>query len=230
MASVEIPFAASANTQGTYDRILDVSEALFAKLGIVGTSVRTITDEAHVNVAAVNYHFGTKDNLVHAVIKRRFESLEQERADALDQIEELCARENRAPKPYELASVLISPTFAHIKSGDEGWMNFIRCLARLMWEPGAEKFSPPSTSLNIFDRFDKLLQQAVPSISQDAGRRCWRIAFMRSATQQTMLTMAMLRTGQSPNAIAFVSSLNELDADEIERELITFVAAGLSAH
>ena len=119
MASVEIPFAASANTQGTYDRILDVSESLFAKLGIVGTSVRTITDEAHVNVAAVNYHFGTKDNLVHAVIKRRFESLEQERADALDQIEELCARENRAPKPYELASVLISPTFAHIKSGDE---------------------------------------------------------------------------------------------------------------
>jgi hypothetical protein len=52
---------------------------------------------------------------------------------------------------------------------------------------------------------------------------------MRSASQQTMLTIAMLRAGQVPNAIAFASALNIWDDDQIEQDLIRFVAAGLVA-
>ncbi|MEQ1756014.1 MAG: TetR/AcrR family transcriptional regulator [Micropepsaceae bacterium] len=227
MVSIDIPAATPVPSTGTYHRILDVAEALLAEHGVKGTSIRAITEQAHVNVAAVNYHFGTKEKLVYEVVKRRFESLEQERSEAIDEIEERCKLENRQAKPCELASVLISPAFKRIKSGDAGWINFIRFLARLNWEPGAEKFSPPPSSLGIFERFDDLLQKSVPELANDPGRRCWRLQFMRAASQQTMLVMAMLQSGQVPNAIAFAGALNSLGPDDIERELIKFVAAGL---
>lgn len=229
MVSVEVSIPTATQPAGTYSRILDVAEALFAEHGVQGTSVRTITDQAGVNVAAVNYHFGSKDKLVFEVVRRRFQSLEQERSDALDEIEAKCKNENRRAEPTELASVLISPTFKRIKSGDVGWVNFIRFLARLTWEPGAEKFTPPSSSLGIFERFDELLVKSHPALDNSPARRCWKLSFMRAASQQTLLTIAMLQSGRVPNAIAFAGALNMLSQDEVEEELIKFVAAGLFA-
>lgn len=53
--------------------ILDAAESLFAKHGFVNTSMRMITQLADVNLAAVNYHFGSKKNLIQAVLKRHFD-------------------------------------------------------------------------------------------------------------------------------------------------------------
>jgi AcrR family transcriptional regulator len=213
----------------TYDRILDVAEALLSVQGVQGTSIRQITEQASVNVAAVNYHFGTKDKLVEAVIYRRFEALEKARANQLDEIERRCRDENRAPRARELATVLISPMFTFVRAREQGWINFMRFLARLTWEPGAEKFAPPPTSLGIFERFDTLLRQAVPALAEDAPRRSWRLAFVRAAAQQAMMILAMLGEGKVPNAIAFVEGLRGLKPDDIEQELLDFVAAGLAA-
>jgi AcrR family transcriptional regulator len=44
----------------TKDRILDAVERLFAERGYAATSLRIVTAEAGVNLAAVNYHFGSK--------------------------------------------------------------------------------------------------------------------------------------------------------------------------
>ena len=52
-------------TSSTIDRILDAAEAEFAAHGFVETSVRTITTKAKVNLAAVNYHFGSKKGLIN---------------------------------------------------------------------------------------------------------------------------------------------------------------------
>lgn len=51
-------------------RILDTAEQLFAERGFAETSLRTITGRAGVNLAAVNYHFGSKDALIQAVFER----------------------------------------------------------------------------------------------------------------------------------------------------------------
>jgi AcrR family transcriptional regulator len=55
----------------TKQLILDSAEYLFANKGFRGTSMRAITGRARVNIAAVNYHFGSKKTLLEAVIKRR---------------------------------------------------------------------------------------------------------------------------------------------------------------
>ena len=54
----------------TKDRILHAAEELFAQQGFASTSLRQVTSRADVNIAAVNYHFGSKDNLVNEVADR----------------------------------------------------------------------------------------------------------------------------------------------------------------
>ena len=56
----------------TVERILDVAEILFAEKGFAETSLRLITSKAQVNLAAVNYHFGSKKSLIQAVFSRFF--------------------------------------------------------------------------------------------------------------------------------------------------------------
>jgi len=71
----------------TKDRILDVAERLFAEHGFANTSLRSITAEAGANLAAVNYHFQSKDALIQAVFARRLGPLNQARLEMLDAAE-----------------------------------------------------------------------------------------------------------------------------------------------
>ncbi len=71
----------------TKTRILDTAEKLFAKHGIQGTGLRLISQKAGVNLAAVNYHFGSKENLVRTVLSRLILPLDQERNRLLEQAE-----------------------------------------------------------------------------------------------------------------------------------------------
>src|SRR5271156_1240304 len=73
-----------ARAVDTKTRILDVAEKLFGENGFDGTSLRDITTEADVNLAAVNYHFQSKDSLIDAVIARRIEPVNQQRLEMLD--------------------------------------------------------------------------------------------------------------------------------------------------
>mgnify|MGYP002144297989 CR=1 FL=1 len=63
----------------TRERILDAAEHLFMTHGYDGTSMRQITGEAAVNLAAVNYHFGSKESLMQEVFRRRLDGLNEER-------------------------------------------------------------------------------------------------------------------------------------------------------
>ena len=68
----------------TKDTILDAAEDLFAEQGFGATSLRQLTARAGVNLAAVNYHFGSKEDLAKAVLRRRIEPINRERRERLD--------------------------------------------------------------------------------------------------------------------------------------------------
>ncbi len=72
----------------TVERILDAAEALFAERGFAETSLRTITSTAGVNLAAVNYHFGSKKALIQAIFVRYLDPLADAVSDELNQVEE----------------------------------------------------------------------------------------------------------------------------------------------
>src|SRR5690349_13215808 len=96
----------------TVERILDAAEILFAEKGFSETSLRLITSKAQVNLAAVNYHFGSKKSLIQAVFSRFLGPLcisldeELERRSAVDQpawtvesLLELLVQQTLAVKP-----------------------------------------------------------------------------------------------------------------------------------
>ncbi len=228
MVKLEPSLRESQPATDTINRILDAAEELFAEAGIAGTSVRDITEKAKVNVAAVNYHFGSKDNLVHRVLERRAAALEHERTIALNLVEARCAREGREPTALEIVDAMIGPIVNLALSEDRDWKHFIRFISRLAWEPGFEDMKPPESQMRIFERFDKLLQRALPSLADDRTR-LWRIAFMRSATQQTLMMITTLKGGKLPAVTPMVQVLADTPVETIRREFAAFIAAGLAA-
>ena len=69
---------------GTRERLLATAEELFATRGIDAVSVRDITEAAGANIAAVNYHFGSRRGLIDAIVERRADALGTRRAELLD--------------------------------------------------------------------------------------------------------------------------------------------------
>src|SRR5437773_1036650 len=80
----------------TRSRILDVAEELFGERGLDRVSIRNITRIARVNLAAINYHFGSKEDLIAAVFERRVVPVNEARLAALDRVEKSAGR--RIPK------------------------------------------------------------------------------------------------------------------------------------
>ena len=76
---------ATASNRDTKARILDAAEDLFAAQGFGATSLRAITGQAEVNLASVNYHFGSKEALIDEVIARRVQPINQRRLALLDE-------------------------------------------------------------------------------------------------------------------------------------------------
>jgi AcrR family transcriptional regulator len=81
------PLTARNSEIDTKTRLLDAAERLFSDRGFEAVSHRDIAVAAAVNLAAVNYHFGSNDRFTRAVIKRRLDSINARRLAALARAE-----------------------------------------------------------------------------------------------------------------------------------------------
>lgn len=122
------------NIVDTKERILDAAEYLFAHHGFHTTSLREITGRAGVNVAAVNYHFGSKEALLKTVFERRLVPLNEARLKMLGVVTEKAKREGRRPGAGDIMRALIEPTVRFSASG-EGAKNFIILVSRSIFAP-----------------------------------------------------------------------------------------------
>jgi AcrR family transcriptional regulator len=105
---------ASSSTE-TKDQILTVAERLFAECGFAGTTLRTVVSEAGVNLAAVHYHFGSKEELFRAVVARFARPIvEQE----LQLLSELKARKE-LPSVEAIVAAMLKPSFEILAQDDD---------------------------------------------------------------------------------------------------------------
>ena len=113
-------------TDSTRQRILDTAERLFADEGFHATTLRRITREAGVNLAAVNYHHGSKDALILAVFQRRLDELNSDRLARLEAV----LRRRDPPWLEDVLEAFIYPALllSTQSSGDGG--RFMRLLMR----------------------------------------------------------------------------------------------------
>ena len=201
----------------TKERILDVGERLFADRGFPATSLRDITHEAGVNIASVNYHFGSKDALLAAVLERRVRPVNARRLELLDAIESAAA--DGAPNSEDVIRAFLSPPFQKRLEWGAGGDNFLRLLGRIHSETNEafratffEQFEA------VFRRFAKALQRARPEL--DATDVSWRMLFLVGA-----MAFTMARVG----SFASIGPVSHRDPEDVLESLIQYATAGMAA-
>ena len=128
-----VPLASSRAPAATKQRILDTAESLFMEHGFEATSLRSITAAAGVNLAAVNYHFGSKEELFQSVLTRRLDPMNHARLALLTRLE-------REAGPHALScdkilTALFVPALALARDPARGGKNFLRLLGRAYADP-----------------------------------------------------------------------------------------------
>ena len=108
------------------ERILDVSEELFANGSFASVSVRSVTSKAEVNLSAVNYYFGSKQGLFHAVYVRRATLMNHERLHLLHEADEKAQAEGRDILLSELISAMLTPPIFWLCDEEKGFSVYIR--------------------------------------------------------------------------------------------------------
>ena len=204
----------------TKTRILDAAEILFAENGFKDTSIHRLARKAHVNQAAVNYHFGSKDALVEQVIERRLASIGRLRLEKLQRIKTASARQGRRPGVHELLHAYIEPVFT-LTETPQGERYFLVIVGRALAEPDEairnlfiRQFEP------AFLLLAELMQGALPDLSGSVLR--WRLHFAIGA-----LAHAMRLCGSQWPAGAFLP--HAYDTETVVKSLVTFLAGGMAA-
>ncbi len=205
----------------TVDRILDAAEILFAEKGFSETSLRQITGKAQVNLAAVNYHFGSKNALIQAVFARFLTPFTQTMELELDRRVGQNV-ENMQMDLEQLLSILTLSIVRIPTRHKNGVSVFMRLLgiAYTQSQGHLRRFLEQEYS-HTFRRFMRLIKAATPDLGQ--VDRFWRIQFMLGATAFTMSSLEALKE-------IIKDDLNVDSAtEEVVQRLVPFLAAGLKA-
>ena len=210
--------ADGADTEAvTKNLVFVAAERLFALHGFQNVSVRDITAAAGVNLASVNYHFGSKDALVYEIFRRRTAELNRIRARMLHEASD---RHGGAPPVGEILRALLAPPLAWLAPDHERRIS----LQFLIWarSEGTDEIRRVLQSdVTHLKRFSDALMKARPDLpSEDVY---WRIHF----------TLGMLHN----NRFAEFDRLNvlsegatsESDVDALLGRMLTFAEAGFAA-
>jgi AcrR family transcriptional regulator len=209
-----------ANVQpSTKARILDAAERLFTENGFDGTSLRLITSAAEVNLAAVNYHFHSKDALIEAVFARRIGPLNQRR---LEMLEACLAHAGSGPLPLEeVIRAFVAPIIRMRQEAIERGADFAPLFGRMYSDPsGSAKRSFLGQMRKIAQPFTDAFGRALPETP--LGELLWRIYFTIGVIAHTLAGGHHL----------LATSRGLCDASDTEgliERMVAFVAAGMRA-
>ena len=189
----------------TRERILDAAERLFMAYGYEGTSMRQITGDAAVNLAAVNYHFGSKESLMQEVFRRRLDWLNDERLRVLDEMEGAAA--GKPLKPSQIVDGFFGTLLRLADDDRRGGIVFLRLLGRTHAEPSefirtfiADEYAA------VMERYQQALFRALPGVPR--AEIVWRFHFMLGATSYAIA---------GTDALRLVADWKIEDADTVDR-------------
>jgi len=214
------PVNSAKPVRETQTRILDAAETLFLLHGFEGASMRMLTARAGVNLAAINYHFGSKDALVEAVLRRRLDPMNANRIAALDRLESEAL--GRPLAPEAIIGAFVGTSLRMIEDARGGGRNFIRLLGRTYTDPDkkiraliGQLYAP------AMERYKAAFGRALPDLP--AEELVWRMHFMFGTLSYT------LAATDTVQLIAGCKPEDRYDARLLEARLTAFLVAGLLA-
>lgn len=156
-----------------------VAEELFATEGLDAVSLRRIMDAAHVGASQLNYHFGTKKELLRAIFHWKYDLLSEERLRLLSE-----AEKQEPPMVEAIVEAYFRPTFRTFS--DPSALNFVRLVARIGADSSDLAKEISAEFLDVLQRrFAQSLARALPGL--DEREIYWRIHLMLSVAIQTLV-------------------------------------------
>ncbi|MHB1358345.1 MAG: TetR/AcrR family transcriptional regulator [Rhodocyclaceae bacterium] len=214
---------AEARSVDTRERILDAAERLFTANGFDGASMRQITGAAGVNLASVNYHFGSKEALVQEVFRRRLAWLNTERLRVLTALEQVAG--GKPLKPSQIVEGFFGTLLGMAQDEARGGVTFLRLLGRTLTDPAdfirtflADEYQ------EVVERYKMALFKALPDVPR--AEIAWRFHFMLGATSYAIAGTDALR-------LVTDWQVDDEDAtdrlDRLQPRLMSFLLGGLRA-
>jgi AcrR family transcriptional regulator len=171
----------------TKDKLMDAAETLFARKGYHGASLRNITSAAGVDLALVNYHFGSKERLLAAVLERRGAALNEERLRRLAQVR--LAAAPGAPSTEAVVDAFLDPILDRLAHAGPGWHRYFSLLAFVNNSPEWGRKLMGKTFDAVVREF---IQAVMASLPQAAPEDIfWGYNFLTGA-----LTLSLAETGR----------------------------------
>lgn len=206
-----------AATASTPERILEAAEAMFAEAGYRAVSLRSITQACGANIAAIHYHFGSKEVLLEQIFARRCSVINNERFRLLEACRE---GPGRPPMLEQILEAYLRPSLV-LPDGDEGARRFMRLRAVLAHEQADLSRNLIAKYFNhVSGTFIGALLKELRHLS--ARDIFWRFHFLLGAQYFTLANPGRIQT----------LSEGRCDPSDVETalsELVHFTAAGFRA-
>jgi len=159
-------------------RIIAVAERLFAGAGLDAVSIRDITTTAGVNIASVNYHFGSKQGLVVEVLQRRAQQLGERRAELLAGIEA-----TTEPTLRDVVAALVIPVAELAADRKHGGQYYVGFVAAVLNHPDYVQLVS-ATFDPITNRYLAALERVTPDLPDDV--RAFRFAVAKDFINRSL--------------------------------------------
>ncbi|QSX42422.1 TetR/AcrR family transcriptional regulator [Shewanella cyperi] len=206
-----------ASRSDTKTRILDAAEKLFAERGFSETSLRLITSKAEVNLASVNYHFGSKKELIRAVLARYLDVFMPAASLALEKLQ----HSDGTASLNEIFSALVGPLLDLNKMRHEGTRIFLQLLGRGYIESqGHLRWFITTHYGEHLSLFVKVVCQSAPHIPP--AEMFWRLHFTLGTVVFTMASADAL------TEIAEADFGEQNNIETVIRKVIPYMAAGVA--
>lgn len=200
----------------TKNRIIDSAEELFAERGFVETSLRVITTRANVNLASVNYHFGSKKSLIQSVFDRYLSVFFNDLQQQLDKLEQ----QEGTAEVEEVLQTMAEPLMSLDLIRDGGTGIFMQLIGRAYSESqGHIRRFMMEKYASVMERFYHLIYASLPN--HNPFEVFLRLHFTMGAVVFTFAG------NQALADIALADFGKEITVEDISQKLIPYLAAGL---
>ena len=144
------------------NRLLDTAEKLFCEKGFDRVSVRDLTAEANCNIAAVNYHFGSKEKLYAEMFRRQFTDMIDRHLKAIDWV-----LSEPAPTLEKLLRVVIEPAVRRVSENERGGKVMQLLIREIMNKQIDAEYMCKDMKSKFFDKLGKAIRRFVPEIPEE---------------------------------------------------------------
>ena len=205
------------NEAATKAAVFCAAERLFALHGFQNVSVRDITADAGVNLASVNYHFGSKDALLFEIFRRRTAELNRERARMLH---EAAARNGGKPPVRDILEAYFAPPLRWASPDNDRRIS-VQFIIRARSEGTADMREVLKNDVSHLARFADALLAARPGLPKEDVY--WRLHFVLGMVHNNRFA-EFDRLHHLSGGIT-----REGDVEALLRRMLDFAEAGFSA-